>query len=777
MKRMRSGGWLVVLGVLGASPAVAGFTDVTASAGISQLQYQVTVPPSVNMPFYMSGGAAAGDVDGDGWPDLYVTRLDGPDSLYLNQRDGTFVEDAAARGLGANLPSNGAGFGDIDNDGDLDLYVTTMGPGETRFHLYVNQGDGSFVEEAQLRGAAIEGPDDHYGYGVAFGDYDGDGWLDLHTTEWRMDGINPTGALSNSRLLRNRGTLQPGFFDDVTQAAGVALDAVPPAEPAVSGTFGFASEFADLDEDGCPDLLVAGDFGTSRLFWNDCDGTFTDGTVAAGVGTDENGMGHTVGDYDGDGLLDWFVTAIFDPNDSCETVPGAMCFWGDTGNRLFRNEGGRVFSDQTDAAGVRDGYWGWGASFFEADNDGDLDLVMVNGIDFPFADPATTFAFSRFNPDPMRFWENDGLGGMTEASAANGLTDQGSGKGLLTVDYDRDGDLDVLVLNNAGTPVLYRNDDGQDNDWLQVSLEGSVSNRQGIGARIEVEAVDGGPVQVREVRAGSHFLGQSEARAHFGFGAPTASSLHRVTITWPASGITTTLRDVPRRAALRVRESAAPATTKARYSIRFDATWSATSHPVSPPPDPHFSPLVGGSHSSAISFWGPGQLASSGIEIMAETGDPAPLTAEIDAAVLAGIAREAFLGGAPDSPGTATASVELSQAHPLLTATTMIAPSPDWFVGVHDLSLFDGERWIDELVIPLRAYDAGTDDGASFLDPDADTQPREPISLITTPPLANGGPSAPLGRFVIQRIDTDVPALAYRHPTSGEIIVQTMDGA
>jgi len=526
-----------------APPSAVTTTDATVAAGVGYLQADEASFPTGSEAEHLTGGAAAGDYDGDGWVDLYVTQLDAPDALFRNQGDGTFVDVAAAAGLGLDLASNGAGWADVDNDGDLDLYVTTLGPSENRFYLFINDGAGHFSEEAVARGADVSGSDSHYGFSVAFGDYDGDGWTDIHTSEWRPAEDNPQGALSNARLLRNRGAAAPGFFDDVTQSAGVALDGVVPSDPDAAGTFALASRFTDMDGDGWTDLLIAGDFGTSRLFWNNGDGTFTDGTAAAGVGTEANGMGMAVGDYDGDGDPDWFVTGLYDPDDPCN--PGATCL-GATGNRLHRNDGGGAFSDQTDTAGVRDGYWGSSAAFYDMDNDGDLDLVMTNG-----ASSGTPLA--RFAPDPMRVWQNDGSGAMTEVSASTGMTDDGPGRGLLTFDYDRDGDLDVFIVNNAGSPVLYRNDTGNQNSWLRIDTVGTDSNRDGLGAIVSVWTASGGSPLVREISSGSHFLGQSETIAHFGLGAGTAP-VDRVTVYWPATGRTSELSAVARNQSLVVIE-------------------------------------------------------------------------------------------------------------------------------------------------------------------------------------------------------------------------------
>ncbi len=425
----------------------AAFVDVTLDAGINYVQWMPQPGRSYSEPYMMSGGAAAGDFDNDGWVDLFVTRIHAPDLLYRNRGDGTFADVSAQAGFQTAADTNGAVWGDIDNDGDADLYVTGI---ETNQHfLYINDGQGHFQEQAMERGAGLPSTHVRRGYSATFGDFDRDGYLDLHTTEWGSFPNRDGDIVTVSRLLRNRGAAAPGHFVDVTAAAGVSLTGVQGQNrhQPVQGVFSFASQFADLDRDGWSDLVVAGDFGTSRLFWNNRDGTFTDGTESAGVGGDENGMGSAVGDYDGDGDLDWFVTSIYDANDTCGTpLPGQFCSWGASGNRLYRNDGGRQFSDHTDAAGVRNGGWGWGTSFLDYDLDGDLDLTMTNGMRIP-----QSLLDDPFNDDALRLWRNDGASSaFREVAEFEGLTDQGSGKGLLTLDYDRDGDLDLFIVNNAG---------------------------------------------------------------------------------------------------------------------------------------------------------------------------------------------------------------------------------------------------------------------------------------------------------------------------------------
>ena len=529
--------------VLGAVLAVAGtagpahgadpvFSDVAAEAGIV---YRYLTGPTTSDHARMAGGAAAGDYDGDGWIDLLVTRYDGPPVLFRNV-SGTFVNVSEEAGFGGvTYASNGAAFGDFDNDGDQDLYVTALH--DTGHYLYINDGLGHFTEEALARGAAVDTTYLHYGWSVAVGDYDRDGWLDLYVAEWNNPLANPQrGIPSHSRLLHNRGPDAPGHFEDVTESAGVSIEDIVGIERnrTTNGVFSFTPRFSDLDNDGWPDLAIASDFNTSRLFWNNGDGTFTDGTTSAGVGTDENGMGSAIGDYDGDGLLDWFVTSIYDPDGPCP-----QCNWGESGNRLYRNDGGRRFSHATDAAGVRNGGWGWGTSFFDYDNDADLDLIMTNGVDMSRADDGE----KSFRTDPMRLWRNDGAV-FRDVSVPSGITDTQPGKGLLVFDYDNDGDLDVFVVNNPGVPVLYRNDADGTHGWLRVKLVGTVSNRDGIGARVIVAPDRFDPLRayIREIDGGSNYLGQSERVAHFGLGA-ASGPVFRVQVIWP-SGIIQEFFDV-----------------------------------------------------------------------------------------------------------------------------------------------------------------------------------------------------------------------------------------
>jgi enediyne biosynthesis protein E4 len=530
------------------------FTEVAAQAGLGTVHYLPTHPAELACifprptsgglmpqqdcePQWFTGGVTVGDVDGDGWPDLYMTRLAAPDHLFLNRGDGTFVDIADAVGLGECSYTNGAVFGDIDNDGDLDLLVTTVGGHAYQLwiNLLVETGELRFEDQAEARGFALSSVALHSGQSVTLGDFDRDGWLDVHVNEWiRTDQMpgpdHPDLAAHGSRLLRNLGD---GSFTDVTEAYGVGLLGNDDR-----GIFAFSSTFVDIDGDGWQELAIAVDFHRSRLYWN-LDGlAYLDGTNVAKVNRESNAMGSTWADVDLDGDLDWFVTSIAELRNECLPEQEPPC-WASSGNRLYRYAGAREFSLMTDEAGVRDGAWAWGAAFFDADNDGDQDLVLVNGW------PGRDLNGGLYHHDtPTKLWINLGLDAgvapMSEEGEARGLFDTGQGRSVVAFDYDRDGDLDVLVINHAGSPRLFRNDGGSQAAWLRVAVQGTTSNRDGRGAKVRVQAHEGGPWQVREVGVGSHFLGEGELVSHFGLGGgfdPAADTIFRVEVEWPASGL------------------------------------------------------------------------------------------------------------------------------------------------------------------------------------------------------------------------------------------------
>lgn len=543
--------WLVVL--VGCSDSTSPessavrFEEVAAEAGLTYVQSPPIafdgscegMDPGICIGRILTGGATVGDADGDGLPDLFVTELDGPDHLYRNRGDGTFEDVTDAAGLGGRTRSNGGAFGDIDDDGDLDLVVLTLG--DTRHRLYVNAGDGTFAEGALARGASVERPElPLVGMSACFGDVDRDGWIDLHVNEWRP--AAPNDAPDGTRLLRNRGESAPGHFEDVTESAGVSMEPFVPGFP--GRVMAFTSSFTDFDEDGWPDLTIVADFEQTRLFWNRGDGTFESGneTLGAGVPSDENGMGIAVADFDRDGRLDWFVSSLSAASE-CDG-----CGWHDSGNRLYRATESRGFEEVTDAWGVREGGWGWGTFPFDYDHDGDPDLVMTNG--YRIQDDRG----AAFLNDPMRAWRNDG-DRMSEISSRLGLTDTGQGRALVAFDYDGDGDQDLFIARHQDTPLLYRRD-GVGGHYLRVRAEGrgareGGTNRRGLGARVELVAESGDVPQKQQI-GGCGFLGQSEHVAHFGVGDRDRVAVLRVV--FPVTGQTVELTDVPTDQELVVRE-------------------------------------------------------------------------------------------------------------------------------------------------------------------------------------------------------------------------------
>lgn len=484
-KATRLACWAAIPMLAAAAPSPAlpwHFTDVTQQAGVlyqTDFEAGLSSPPRV-----MGGGVAAGDYDGDGWVDLYVIRGDiGPNLLLHNRGNGTFEEVGAAAGLTLSSGS-GPTFADIDGDGRLDLVVG--GIDGARSHAFRNLGNGHFADVSDTASIASNPTDV---YSTALGDFDRDGDLDLMTTHWAS---NP-----RPRLWRNNGG---GVFTEIP-AAAAGLSGGP------TQIFSFTPNFTDINNDGWPDLLLSADFGTSQIYINNRNGTFTRTTNA--VITDENGMGSAVGDYDNDGDLDWFVSSIYDPSHGGT--------WGTTGNRLYRNRGDGTFDDVTDQAGVRQGFWGWGSSFSDFNNDGNLDIFHVNG-----------FPGSPFTDDPARLFVSNGNGTFTQRAEELGIADTGEGRGIAVFDFDHDGDLDVFITN-AGQPTrLYRNDGGNALKWLDVRLTGVAPNTQAVGAKIYVTA--NGVTQLREVRAGSNFVSQSPGDAHFGLGSASSAV---VRVVWP----------------------------------------------------------------------------------------------------------------------------------------------------------------------------------------------------------------------------------------------------
>lgn len=500
------------------APEWLGFEDCSARAGISSpARPQATVPNCLLddvrnerqgdfcLPEHFLGALAVADYDDDGWPDVFASRRGGTDRLLRNRGDGSFEDVAHSAGLSISGVAGAAAWFDAEGDGDLDLFVSVVNG--YQHHLFINAGDGTFEDQAIERGAAVQTVDLHVGMGIAVGDYDLDGYLDLFVTEWSYEAaMGP--KLDHNRLLHNRGAQAPGTFEDVTEQTGIDLRGGDPRLEEFPGAYGFAPAFVDLDDDRWPELTIVADFGTSRLYANDREGGFIDVTEPAGVGLEGNGMGSTFGDFDGDGDLDWFVTSISQRGEEL----------GD--NRLYRNDGNLEFVDIAVDQGLDASGWGWGATFFDADLDGDLDLAAAAG-----------WNSLLFLLDPLVVWTQDEQG-WTQRQEELGVDFRRQGRGLVAFDHDRDGDLDLMVGSNLDDPALYDNDVNE-GTWLGVRLRGLAPNTQAIGAVVRVRPHDEAPWQVRHIGVGSHFLGQGEALAHFGLGGATRVEIE---IVWPTTG-------------------------------------------------------------------------------------------------------------------------------------------------------------------------------------------------------------------------------------------------
>jgi hypothetical protein len=486
-------------------------------------------------------GVAFFDYDNDGLLDIFQvngTTLEGfpkgkepTNHLYRNRGDGTFEDVTAKAGLIQSGWGQGVCTGDYDNDGNEDIFVTSWGQNR----LYHNRGDGTF-EDVTAKAGLLD-TRARWGTGCAFLDYDRDGRLDIFVANYidldfkttatpdtglcRYKGMpvacGPPGLKGGKNVLyHNRGD---GTFEDVSDKAGITK---------TSGTYSLGVSTFDFDDDGWVDLYVANDSSPASLYRNNHDGTFTDIAVTSFCaysqdGKAQAGMGVAIGDYDRNGTMDIFKTN----------------FAGDT-STLYANSGEGFCEDRTFASGigVNTRWLGWGAGFVDLDNDGWLDLFLVNGHVYPEVAQLKTEAGYKQRKVVYRNLGNGRLEDVTDRLGPP-ATDLKAGRGAAFGDYDNDGSVDIVVNNVNDAPDLFRTIPLNKNHWITLKLVGTRSNRSAIGAR--VRCTTGNSRQSQEVRGGGSYASQNDLRVHFGLGP--ATKVDRLEIRWP-NGLEEEWRDI-----------------------------------------------------------------------------------------------------------------------------------------------------------------------------------------------------------------------------------------
>jgi hypothetical protein len=512
--------------IWGAPQAPLGFQfiEVTGASGI-HFRHNSGAYGGKFLPETLGAGCAFLDYDADGWQDiLLVNSMDWPGhprqrstlKLYRNNRNGTFSDVTHAAGLDVEMYGMGVAVGDYNNDGFPDILITCVGQNR----LFRNTGKGTFVDVTNPSGM---GKRQAFSTSAIWFDYDRDGLLDLfvcnyvkwspeHDVFCSQDGKHKSYCTPEAYvgqtcwLFHNRGN---GTFEDVTASSGIFDSS--------SKSLGVA--MLDYDQDGWPDLLIANDTQPNKLYRNQRNGTFKDAAVEAGIafsaeGRARAGMGVDAGDFDNSGRQGVAIT-----NFDNEMIG------------LYRADGKGNFSDIAVESGVglpSKTTLGFGCAFADIDLDGSLDLIAVNGHIDDTVRNVRNVGYSQ----PPQLFMNDGRGKFREAGgeAGGGFSLPKVGRGLAVGDFDRDGDLDILMTTNNGPAYLFRNDQTAGNRSVRFRLIGTKSNRDGIGARVKL--FSDGVMQTRMIRSGSSYLSQSEMPVTFGLGK--RDRIERVVIDWPS---------------------------------------------------------------------------------------------------------------------------------------------------------------------------------------------------------------------------------------------------
>jgi enediyne biosynthesis protein E4 len=512
------------------------FTNVTRAAGIQFTHFKGNKGIAINLEEFGPGVCVA-DYDGDGWQDIYFVNgrdlydrgIKVQNALYHNNGDGTFTDVTDKAGVPGTGFGMGCVWGDYDNDGHPDLFVTQFG----RNVLYHNNGDGTFTDVTDKAGVAGMDFDTYFHSGATFFDYDRDGYLDLYVGGYvafapgaqrycNLGGVTsscPPSAYQGSPniLYHNNGD---GTFTNVTKKAGIYQ---PNGKNLSVGA-------ADYDNDGWPDLFVANDGLSAYLYHNQHNGTFKEegsmsGMAFTGQGTAMAAMCISLGDYNNDGWLDLYISDFQGSSD-----------------HLWKNDGKGFFDEVSDHAGISvptRAVLSFGGGFFDYDNDGWLDLFIANGHVYPEVEQVTPeIHYKQINT----LFHNDGHGKFIDVTktSGDGFSAPYVGRGAAFADFDNDGFLDVVVANNGDPPLLLHNSGGNGNHFVSFKLVGTKSNRDAMGARLKLTA--GGMTQIREIAGGGSYLSQSDLRAHFGLGS--TAKIDKLEITWP-SGAQQTFRDLP----------------------------------------------------------------------------------------------------------------------------------------------------------------------------------------------------------------------------------------